>query len=387
MRIVCAPDSFKGSLDAAEAASAMACGIRSEFPDAVIECCPVGDGGEGTLAALIGALGGEFVPCEVLNADLQHCESTWGRFTDDRFVFVESASAIGLHPDPRERDTMRASSFGVGQLMMAASIDREGRLLVGLGGSATSDGGCGMAQAIGVRFFDASGEQLEAPLSGGALLEIDRIDASDVSPRVSGSDVVVLCDVNNPLTGPNGAARIYGPQKGAGADDIGLLDAGLAHLAALIRRDIGMDVEELPGAGAAGGLGAGLVAFAGGHIVSGIDSVLDTLHLDERLNGATLCLTGEGRIDGQSLSGKACMGVASVASRRGVPTVALVGEAGPGADQCMGAGLSDIVVIGDGLSAEDSMRNAARLLSAAAGRVAKQYAGKGDTIDGRVTGA
>ena len=382
MRIVCAPDSFKGSLDAADAAEAMAAGIRAAFPSADVECCPVGDGGEGTLSALSGALDGDLVNSEIVDALFVPREAAWGKFTDHGFAYVEAAAAIGLDPDPSKRDVMSASSFGVGQLMMAASTECDGRLLIGLGGSATNDGGCGMAQAIGVDFFDDSGKLLEAGLSGGDLKKIDRIDVSDIFPMLSAADIRVLCDVNNPLTGHEGAASVYAPQKGASPSEVEVLDAGLKHLAAVIRRDIGIDIEDMPGAGAAGGLGAGMVAFAGGSLVSGIDSVLETLHFERRLAGASLCLTGEGRIDGQSLSGKACMGVAAVATRYDVPTVALVGEVGPGADRCIAAGLKDIIVIGEGHPAAYSISSAAPLLSAAAARVAKQYAENGDTIDG-----
>ena len=382
MRIVCAPDSFKGSLDAADAADAMAAGIRTAIPGADIDCCPVGDGGEGTLNALRVALGGHSESITVSGKHGETVDASFANFENGDFAYVESASAIGLDPDPDKRDVMTASSYGVGELVLAACEYRTTRLLVGLGGSATNDGGCGMAQALGVRFLDASGQVIDSPISGGTLPLIAGIDTSEVAGSVANTKVIALCDVQNPLTGPNGASRVFGPQKGASEPDVAVLDAGLANLADVIKRDLGIDVDGIPGAGAAGGLGAGLVAFAGADIASGIDTVLDALGFERRVAGATLCLTGEGRIDGQSLSGKACMGVAAVAARHRVPTVALVGATGPDADQCVAAELSDIVVIGEGRPTEYSIKNVSALLSAAAARVARQYAGNGDTIDG-----
>ena len=382
MRIVCAPDSFKGSLDAADAADAMAAGIRAAIPGADIDCCPVGDGGEGTLNALLLALGGHSESSNVTGKHGETVDARFASFENGDFAYVESASAIGLDPDPDKRDVMTASSYGVGELMLAACDYRPARLLVGLGGSATNDGGCGMAQALGMRFLDASGQVIDSPISGGTLPLIAGIDTSEVAGSVANTKMIALCDVQNPLTGPNGASRVFGPQKGASETDVALLDAGLANLADVIKRDLAIDVDGMPGSGAAGGLGAGLVAFAGADIASGIDTVLDALGFERRITGATLCLTGEGRIDDQSLSGKACMGVAAVAARHGVPTVALVGATGPDAEQCVAAGLSDIVVIGRGHPTEYSIKNVSALISAAAARVARQYAGNGDTIDG-----
>ncbi len=379
MKVVCAPDSFKGSLTATEAAAAMATGLRDAMPDVIVDSCPVGDGGEGTLAALLAALDGEVVDCQVQGVSGGPVDAGFGRFAAQGFSFVESASAIALRPEPEQRDVMAASSFGVGQLLEAACRRGAGRVLVGLGGTATNDGGCGMAQALGVRFYDASGAVIEAPLSGGTLATIDRIETGSLPTWLSETEIVALCDVNNPLTGPAGAAAVYAPQKGASPSDVDLLDAGLVRLAGIIDRDLDIDVDQVPGAGAAGGLGAGLLAFTGASIVSGIDTILDVLDFDGRVAGARLCLTGEGRIDGQSMSGKACMGVAAVAARHKVPTVALVGDTGPRAAECIDAGLAGIVVIGEGLSAEQSIGDAAALLSAAAIRTAKQYLGNSDS--------
>ena len=383
MKIVCAPDSFKGSIDAVAAAAAMASGINSAMRDVSIDECPIGDGGEGTLRALTRALGGHCLQVAVSGVHGQAVDAKIGCFDDENFAFVESAEAIGLQilAEP-ERDIMTASSFGVGELILKACEQDTARILVGLGGSATNDGGCGMAQALGIRFFDEAGQLIDTPLAGGALQRIHRIDASNPLSAIENNAVVALCDVTNPLTGPDGAAAVFGPQKGASAEEVHLLDRGLAHLADVVRRDLGIDISGVPGAGAAGGLGAGMLAFAGAKLVSGIETILEAVDFRSRIDGASLCLTGEGRIDGQSLSGKACIGVARAASEAGVPVVALVGSAGPDAARCLDAGLTDYIEIGAGLDVEESMRRAASLLADCAAAAAKQYQPNEATIDG-----
>ena len=373
MKIVCAPDSFKESIDAVAAARAMAEGIRRALPDADIDCCPVGDGGEGTLASLLAALGGQVVETRVHGVLAEPCTAAFGVFDRGEFAYVESAAAIGLAALRREqRDVLAASSVGVGELLLAAAARHPRRIIIGVGGSATNDGGCGMAQALGFRFIDASGTPIARPIGGGMLREITAIDPS--RRRYLHVPVSVACDVRNPLAGPEGAATVFAPQKGASAAQVTLLDDGLCHLAELVRRDLGIDVENIAGAGAAGGLGAGLVAFADAELVSGIDTVLKLVRFESRVRDADLCLTGEGRLDAQSLSGKTCLGVARAAARANVPVVALVGAAGPGADKCLDAGLDRYVVIGQGLPAERSIREAATLLADAAAALARNYA-------------
>lgn len=267
---------------------------------------------------------------------------------------------------------MQAGSFGVGELLLAATGAPQ--ILIGVGGSATNDGGCGMAQAIGCRFLDERGLELTEPMNGQLLSAVAHVDASGVDARLSGCHIEIACDVSNPLTGPDGAAYVFAPQKGASVAEVKVLDAGLQRLAAIVRRDLGVDIESMPGAGAAGGLAGGLVAFAGAKIRSGIDVVLATIKFDERIRSADLCITGEGRLDAQSLSGKACLGVARAAAAYGVPTVALVGMAGDGAARSLDAGLDDYIVIGEGMSRDWSMTNAGELLAAAAGRIIGKYA-------------
>jgi glycerate kinase len=354
----------------------MAAGIQKAVPDAVVDCCPIADGGEGTLAALTTAMSGHLHRAIVTGPLGDPIEAEFATFADGSLAVVESATAVGLQLVPDElRDPTKTSSRGVGELIVEACKAAPQRLVIAIGGSSTNDGGCGMAQALGIRFYDNDGDEIEQPLCGGMLSKLSRIDASGRSLLLRKTSLTVACDVQNRLTGPDGAAYVYAPQKGASEDQVPALDAGLRHLAGLIRRDLNTDIEDLPGSGAAGGLGGGLVAFAGARIASGIDTVLDAVEFEKRVRNCDLCITGEGQIDAQSVSGKACTGVARVALKHNVPTVALVGAAGPGAEQCLAAGLRDYVIIGEGLPAEVSMRQAAILVADAAGQLARDYLG------------
>jgi glycerate 2-kinase len=381
MKVICAPDSFKESLSAVDAARAMAKGVHSILDEADIDHCPIGDGGEGTLESLLESVEGRRIVARAADVFGESIETDFGLINDGRVAFVESAAVIGLAlKSSGDRDVMRSSSTGVGELILGAANEKPATIVVGVGGSATNDGGCGMAQALGVRFYDFSSKLIERPITGGTLASIARIDASHRIVRLHGISIFVACDVTNPLTGSQGAAAIYAAQKGASIGQLTELDLGLAHLADLIRRDLNIEVENIAGGGAAGGLGAGLVAFTGARVVSGIDTILDAVHFDERIKGADLCLTGEGRLDAQSLAGKACIGVARVANRHGIPVVALVGSATPGTDQIRDTGLAEIVVIGEGLGKDHSIRHAASLLSAATARIAGKYARNVSTL-------
>jgi glycerate kinase len=369
IRILCAPDSFKGSLSAVEAAQAMATGIRRVLPDAEVDLCPVADGGEGTVAAMIAATQGELRESKVMGPRGEQVRAHWGLLGDGTAV-VEMAAASGLTLVPvADRNPMSTTTYGTGQLLTAALDAGAPRILLGLGGSATNDGGCGMAMALGVKFLDKTGALIEAPIRGELLLEIERIDVSGIDPRLQRVELLGLCDVQNPMTGPAGAARTYGTQKGATAAQVQQLDTGLAHLAEMFRQQLRVDVEQETGAGAAGGMGGGLLAFLGARLRSGIEMVLEHTDFDRRVHSADLCLTGEGRLDGQSTFGKACIGVARAASRHGVRTVALVGSTGPGVEKCLRAGLHGYEIIGQGVSESESMSRAADLLVSAVGRV------------------
>ncbi|MEX2213728.1 MAG: glycerate kinase [Phycisphaeraceae bacterium] len=380
MKIVCAPDKFKGSLTADEAAKAMARGIRTVFPKATIEHCPVSDGGEGFVDALAASTGGEVgmvtvtgpLPTRHVTAPIALIDRHLDRGDWASVIEMSSASGLALVP-PAQRDPTRTTTFGTGELLNAASACR--RIFIGIGGSATTDGGCGMAQAMGVTFFDAKGTRITQPITGGSLHTIARIDTTLASLQEARTrDITVACDVTNPLTGPNGAAYIYGPQKGATPAQVKQLDEGLQHLARLVREQLGVDYEHTPGAGAAGGLGFGLMAFLGATLKPGIELVLDAIHFDTRLQHADLCLTGEGKLDGQSLAGKACIGVAKAAKKQGVPTIALVGAATADANQAVNEGLlHSYHCIGEGLPAEESMRRAGALLERKAAEVCRMF--------------
>lgn len=370
MRFLCAPDSFKESLTAAEAAAAMARGIRQVLPHAEVDCCPIADGGEGTVDALVHATGGQLLSSTVRGPLGDPITAAFGMLGDGTTAAIEMAAASGLALVPiRKRNPLKTHTFGTGQLIATALDHGAVAVILGIGGSATNDGGCAMAQALGVRFFDREGRQITVPITGGMLHRLGRIDTTAIDPRLKTIPITVACDVTNPLTGPAGAAAIYGPQKGASPEQVAALDHGLAHLAHLWRNDLGRDVEHLPGGGAAGGLGGGLVAFLDAKLKPGADLVLEALDFDRRAAHADVCLTGEGRLDGQSLSGKACLTAAQAAARHGIPTYALVGSLGPDAHRTRDAGLAGYRLIGEGLPADESIRRTAELLEKAAARL------------------
>jgi len=332
MKIVVAPDSFKESLSAVEVARAIARGIKEAIPRAEIDFCPMADGGEGTVEAMVSATAGEFRFAQVTGPLGEKTKARFGLLGDGKTAVIEMAEAAGLALiEPDRRNPLETTTFGVGQIMVAAMDAGAEKMVIGIGGSATVDGGVGCAQALGVIFIDDKGKALPCGLAGGDLSKIARIDLSDRDPRLVGSEIKVACDVTNPLTGPDGAAAVFGPQKGATPEMVELLDSGLAHLAGIIKRDLGMDVADVPGAGAAGGLGAGLVAFAGAKLDRGIDIVAEAVGLSERLNGADLVITGEGKFDSQTAAGKTAIGVADVARAGGIPCICIPGQAEPDA--------------------------------------------------------
>jgi len=355
-------------MSAADAAAAMARGLGSLDAAIDIDQCQVSDGGEGFIEALRVAGDGRRMLSRVTGPRGQPVEAAWAKLPDGSAV-IEMATASGLELVPAaQRDPLRTTTFGTGELIRAALDAGCPRLLIGIGGSATCDGGAGMAQALGCRFHDAHGNVIRDALTGGRLREINQIDLSALDARLRAAQIIVACDVTNPLTGPDGAAAVYGPQKGATPDAVTRLDAGLAHLAQRLGHDPAM-----PGAGAAGGLGYGLIAFLGAQLRRGIDLVLDAAKFAQRVRDADLCLTGEGRLDGQSLAGKAVIGVARAAARHGVPTVALVGSVGEDAERTLAAGLRAYRVIDEGLPVEESMRRGPELLAAAAAAAVRDF--------------
>src|ERR1700738_4914791 len=326
MRIVIAPNAFKGSLSALEAAEAIGEGIRIAASDADLVLVPIADGGDGTVDALVAATHGERRTLRVRGPLGDPVDADYGMVDAGSTAVIEMAKAAGLALVPPERrDPRITTTYGVGELLQHAYDAGARHFLVGIGGSATNDGGAGMAQALGYHLLDETGREL--PPGGLALRRLARIHVGGVDANWKQSEVDVACDVSNPLTGPSGASAVYGPQKRATPEMVAELDAALHHLAEIIRRDLGVDVEQLPGAGAAGGLGAGMVAFSGARLRPGADLVMKALHLDERLTGAQLVVTGEGRLDSQTARfGKGPAAVARHAKNAGIPVVAIGGS-------------------------------------------------------------
>jgi glycerate kinase len=344
MRVVIAPDKFKGTLTADEAARAIEAGFRRARPDVQVVRLPVADGGDGTLAAVL-AGGAERVEARVTGPTGEPVDAAFA-LTGDDGALVEMAEASGLRRLPGGRFAPRdATTYGTGELIRAALDRGVQRLVLGIGGSATTDGGTGMASALGARFLDAGGNEL--PPGGAALLRLARIDIADLDPRIAKTEVTVACDVDNPLVGPHGAATVYGPQKGAAGDDVLLLDSALRRYARVVAGDLGIEVEEVPGAGAAGGLGAGAIAFLGATLRPGIELVLDAVGFDEAVASADLVVTGEGSLDAQSLRGKAPHGVAKAATAHGVPVVALAGQVSVPEPQLRAAGIEEAHALTD----------------------------------------
>ena len=334
-----AVDSFKGSLTSIEAATCIEVGLKRAMPSACVRKIPVADGGEGTVQAIIEATGGRLITRRVSDPLGRPVRAAFGLDGEGRTAVIEMAAASGLALlKPSERNPMRTTTRGTGELILAA-LDRGVRkILIGIGGSATNDGGTGMARALGMRFLDARGRDL--PEGGGALVRLAAIDTAGLDPRVAGLSVEVACDVDNPLAGPRGAARVYGPQKGATPAMIRTLDDGLRNLGHVIRRDLGVSILRTPGAGAAGGLGGGLMAFLGGTLRPGVDIVMEAVRLREKLRGCHLVITGEGRMDGQTLNGKTPSGVARVARELGIPVIAVAGCLGDDAHRVIDLGIS-----------------------------------------------
>ena len=334
VRIVIAPDKFKGTLDADGVADAIAAGIARVRPDAELLLRPVADGGDGTVAAALRS-GWTPLAVRVTGPDGSPREAVLA--LDDGTALVELATAAGLHLAPPA--PLTASTRGVGDLLLAALDAGARRLVVGIGGSASTDAGTGMLAALGVRFLDGTGADL--PPGGAALARLDRVDVTGLDPRLAGVEVLIASDVDNPLTGPRGAAAVFGPQKGASAEDVAVLDAALARFAEVVRRDLRVEVDDVPGAGGAGGTAAGALAVLGARITSGADLVCDLVGLDAALAGADLCLTGEGALDEQTLSGKAPAVVARRAAAAGVRCVGLAGVLELSGDQLAAAGFAD----------------------------------------------
>lgn len=371
MRIVVAPDSYKGSLSAVAVATAMEKGILSVFPNAEVCKVPIADGGEGTVAALVTATNGRIIRQEVLDP-LGNClEAFWGLLGDGQTAVIEMAAASGLTLVPQEKRAPRiTTTFGTGQLIKAALDQGICKFIIGIGGSATNDGGAGMIQALGAKFLDAAGNEL--PYGGSALANLTSIDLSGIDTRLNAASILVACDVDNPLCGPRGASAVYGPQKGATPEIVAELDAALRQYALVAQTATNKDVAELPGAGAAGGLGAGLLFFTNAQLRPGVDIVLETTNFASIVKEASLVITGEGNTDFQTAFGKAPVGVAKIAKQFSVPTVCLSGGLGKDHEQVLQHGIDGIMsIVPHPMSLEECINSAAMLVEAATARVCR----------------
>ena len=366
MKIVVAPNAFKGTLTASQAAAAIALGVREVFPDADIVEVPVADGGDGTTEALVDARGGEYRSATVEGPLGEPVTARFGLIDDGRVGVVELAKASGLALiSPERRDPRGASTFGFGQLLEAGRREGCSRIIAGIGGSATNDGGAGMGQALGYRLLDGTGRDLAR--GGAALASLDRIDPSGYDPAWKSVQVRVATDVTNPLLGPQGASAVYGPQKGADAEAVRELNAALTRFAAVVERDLGKRVADVAGAGAAGGAGAGLIAFLDATLEQGAPLVVQAAGLDAALRGAELVITGEGRVDEQTAYGKAPGEVAKRAHAAGIPVLLLAGSKGPGWEALSKLGVTSVVTLTEeGVDLRQAMNEPGRMLSRAA---------------------
>ncbi|MFC2016216.1 glycerate kinase [Chloroflexota bacterium] len=368
MKIVIAPQSFKGSLSAQEVAQAIARGIKRVLADAETIMVPIADGGEGTVEALVHSTHGQIIATEVTGPLGEKVTAKWGILGDRVSAVVEMAAASGITLVPAEKlNPLVATAYGTGELIRAALGAGCRRLIIGIGGSATNDGGAGMAQALGVRMLDETGKEL--PRGGAELKRLSRIDISGLDRRLAECEVITACDVTNPLCGEQGASIVYGPQKGATDEMCQQLDEALGNYARVVKRDLGIDVMDVPGTGAAGGLGAGLVAFLGARLMPGIEIVSEAVGLADYLKEATLVFTGEGRIDTQTLFGKTVAGVAAKAKAFQIPVVAIAGELAGEYQEIYRYGIDAALSIAPGpISLKKSMANAERLIADTAER-------------------
>lgn len=372
MKIVIAPDSFKESLSAPEVSAAIARGWASVLPEAELVQKPMADGGEGTVDAVLAATGGERREAWVRGPLGEPVSAHWGWLGEGRAI-IEMAAASGLHRVPRElRDATRTSTFGTGELIRHALDAGATRIILGLGGSATNDGGAGLLAALGLRLLDAQGDPL--PDGGGALARLARIDASGLDPRLPSVTFEVAADVDNPLCGPKGASHVFGPQKGASPEQVRSLDAALHRFARIVADHLGEDHSLHPGAGAAGGLGFAARAFLGAGFRPGIELVAELARLAESMADADLVITGEGRLDAQSLHGKTPVGVARLARAAGVPVIAIAGSLGEGYQRLREAGIQAAFSLVPGpMALEQAMAAAADELEARSADIARLW--------------
>lgn len=342
-KILLIPDSFKGTMSSSEICDIMEKRIHAYYPDCNVIGIPVADGGEGSVDCFLAAVGGEKKTPSVTGVFGERTEAFYGLLQDGTTAVIEMACCAGLPQAEGRLNPGTATTFGVGELILDAAKNGAKKIILGLGGSATNDAGCGAAAACGVKFYRKNGESFVP--AGGTLAEIHSIDISGIDPLLADVEMVIMCDIDNPMYGENGAAYIFGPQKGADPDMVKRLDNGLRHLNEVFVRDLGKDLSSLPGGGAAGAMGAGMHAFFDAPLQMGIETVLDTVQFDTLLENADAVFTGEGKIDGQSLRGKVVIGVANRAKKKNVPVIAVVGDIGDGVEGAYAQGVSAIFSI------------------------------------------
>lgn len=362
MNIVIAIDSFKDCLSSADVAERIAAGIYKVYSEAVIHEIPIADGGEGTLDAMCLALGAEKIPVDVHDPLMRQVKAAFGWHRERKLAVVEMAMASGIERLlPGERNPLVATTYGTGELMKAALDKGCKEMILGIGGSATNDAGTGMAKALGARFLDEAGNELAD--GGGSLNRLNHIDLSGFDLRLKDISIRVACDVTNPLTGPEGASAVFGPQKGATREMVQQLDANLNHFARIVKENYNKDILNISGGGAAGGLGAGLHLFAGAELVPGFELISETVKLEDKIAHADFVITGEGRLDGQTKNGKTPYGVSVLAQKYNKPVIAVAGQLGDGYQDLFSYGFGGIFTISDGLgSVEDSIKRAPQLL-------------------------
>ncbi|EGQ9168442.1 glycerate kinase [Vibrio cholerae] len=373
MKVVIAPDSFKESLTAKQVCDAIQAGLARVWHDAKFVAIPVADGGEGTVQSLVDATQGRLVEVKVMGPQGKRVEAFYGMLGDNQTAVIEMAAASGLHHVPvAQRDPKLTTSFGTGELIRHALDQGVTKLIIGLGGSATNDGGVGMLAALGARFTNADGDPIQ--LTGGGLHELTHIDLQDFDPRLQNCDILVACDVNNPLCGDKGASSVFGPQKGATPEDVQLLDGTLRQFGLLTEKVTGKMVLESAGAGAAGGMGAALLAYTQARLRPGIEIVLETVQLAHQVSDADLVITGEGRIDSQTVHGKTPMGVAKVAKRFDVPVLALCGCTGDNYQAVYQCGIDAVfAAVPRAMSLEDALKESDFNLADLAENVARLW--------------
>ncbi|MFV8827716.1 glycerate kinase [Alkalihalobacterium sp. APHAB7] len=373
MKIIIAPDSFKGSVSAKKLCSAIGAGIRPIFPEAELIELPMADGGEGTMENLVHATNGFIISVNVTDPLGRSISSAYGVLGDEKTAVIEMAQASGLPLlTEHERNPLRASSFGTGELILHALDQGYRKFIIGLGGSATNDGGIGMLQALGVKLFMKNGQLIKSDVSD--LRQLDELDLSSIDQRLTEAEFVIASDVKNPLCGPNGASHIFGPQKGATPEMVEILDDSLDQYGKVINERFNIDIHSFPGAGAAGGMGAGLISFLGAKVMSGIDTVIEAVQFESQLEDACLVITGEGKLDEQTLSGKVISGVCKAANQYNIPVIAICGSNELTSVQLERLGVvAAFPIVSGPCSVEEAMTQAERLVVQSVEQIMRVY--------------